>query len=941
MKKSSLALMILAVVHIAINAQPYTYTVTYNDSLPGIYAYSIFQYNFQNKSFNLIEDSLYINDYTYDNSGNWLIIDQPRDATLFINHNENKRYLLDSEILSLGALLFSKINNKFYLFYDESDDENLTGLLTFSSTVDNMQALLSLPTSDFVDQMYNREAFLSDDEKTIYFSSSDTASSDLYPKNTIINYFSTQTNSIARNRPASEMGYPDAFSHSLNKGKKGVAVISSFLRTPDDYINEYFRIFNFDKNFGYAFIKSRAWSIPYFTHNGKYLVLSNIKYDSTKYTIYNKGIFDVFNAQTGELLKTVSYPANGHVHFYDDYPNELFYFLRDSTGKSDSYIINIDDIVNTGLQVKLTNSNGTKLPGGSLQYYEGGWKNATDNGDGTFNVDTQLKTVSLRMTYEYGAQTKSNVSVGADTVVFQTVNAAVKLQNSQGSAIDTGKVQYYAGGWRDFGATANGTANKELLPVNYTFRMNYGYASNDKAQSLDTNSTVIFKTINSSVQLKDSQNNLINEQSVVQYYSGGWRQFGLTQGGISSKELLPNNYTFRISYGYASNDKQQNIGVNPVVDFQTVKAVVQLKNSQNQLIDPGVVQYYSGGWRQFGVTTNGSASKELLPNNYTFRMNYGFANFDKQQSISTNPLVEFQTINATVQLKDSKGNFIDQGTVQYYSGGWREFGSIQSGISNKELLPGNYTFRISYAFASKDKLQNVGVNPVVEFQTVNAEVQLRNSINNLIDQGTVQYYSGGWRDFGATLNGIANKELLANQYTFRMNYEFASNDKSQDLSLNPSVIFQTVKANVELRNSQGNLLDEGVAQYYSGGWRSLGTTSGGTASRELLPNNYTFRMTNEFISNDKSQNIGTNNNVIFNTVQCVVRARDNQNQPINNAAASYYSGGWRTIGSTINGEVIKELLPANLTFRINYAGTQQDKTQNLLTNNIVEFIIGQ
>ena len=100
-------------------------------------------------------------------------------------------------------------------------------------------------------------------------------------------------------------------------------------------------------------------------------------------------------------------------------------------------------------------------------------------------------------------------------------------------------------------------------------------------------------------------------------------------------------------------------------------------------------------------------------------------------------------------------------------------------------------------------------------------------------------------------------------------------------------------------------------------------------------------MTNEFISNEKAQNVGANSTVGFSTVLCTIRVRDSQNQPVDNAAASYYSGGWRLFGSTANGEITKELLPANLTFRINYNGTQQDKTQNLSTNNIVDFIIGQ
>jgi hypothetical protein len=433
-----------------------------------------------------------------------------------------------------------------------------------------------------------------------------------------------------------------------------------------------------------------------------------------------------------------------------------------------------------------------------LQYYEGSWKDATNNNDGTFFISTTTKTLNLKMTYEYGIQTKSNVMVGYDTVTFQTVNAQIQLQNSSGVLIDTGTVQYYAGAWRNLGTTINGTATKELLPASYSFRMTYAYASKDKQQDIGTNSTVV---------------------------------------------------------------------------FQTVNAAVQLQNSQGTLIDQGAVQYYSGAWRDLGTTTNGLAKKELLPNSYSFRMTHAYASKDKQQDIGTNATVVFQTVNAAVQLQNSQG----------------------------ALMPAP-----------------------------------------LGDQGTVQYYSGAWRDLGATTNGVANKELLPNNYSFRMTYAYASKDKQQDINTNPIVIFQTINAAVQLQNSQGALMlaslwGQGTVQYYSGAWRDLGTTTNGIAKKELLPNSYSFRMTYEYVSLDKAQDISTNNTVSFSTVLCTIRVKNSQNQPVNNAMASYYSGAWRQIGNTVNGIITKELLPVNLSFRIKYGTQQIDKQQNLSTNTVVEF----
>ena len=245
------------------------------------------------------------------------------------------------------------------------------------------------------------------------------------------------------------------------------------------------------------------------------------------------------------------------------------------------------------------------LTGGSLKYYEGSWKDAIDNGDGTFTVNTDKQNVSLRMTYEYGSQTVSNIPANG-TYTFQTVNANVQLQNSQGSLInEEGNVKYYAGAWRDFGTTVNGVASKELLPNNYSFRMTYAYASNDKQQNIGDNPTVVFQTVNANVQLQNSQGSLIQEPADVKYYAGAWRDFGTTVNGVATKELLPNNYSFRMTYEYVSNDKQQNIGDNNVVNFTTVLCTIKVTDTQNQPVNNADVKYYSGAWRDIGLTLEG------------------------------------------------------------------------------------------------------------------------------------------------------------------------------------------------------------------------------------------------------------------------------------------------------------------------------------------------
>ncbi len=293
------------------------------------------------------------------------------------------------------------------------------------------------------------------------------------------------------------------------------------------------------------------------------------------------------------------------------------------------------------LTVTLTNSSGALLTNGSLQYYEGAWKDAVNNGDGTFTIITDKQTLSIRMTYEGGSQQINNVPAQNNTYTFQTVNASVQLKNSLGELLPEGQVQYYAGSWRNFGTTQNGIAAKELLPNTYSFRMTYEGGSNDKQQNIGDNPTVAFQTVNASVQLKNSLGNLISDAGTVQYYAGGWRSFGTITNGTVSKELLPKNYSFRMTYDFISNDKQQDIGANSTVVFSTVLCTVKVTDNQNQPVDGADVKYYSGAWRDFGTTVDGKAVKEMLPKSLSFRVNYNGQQQDKTQDIGINGTVEF------------------------------------------------------------------------------------------------------------------------------------------------------------------------------------------------------------------------------------------------------------------------------------------------------------
>ncbi|MBV6412814.1 MAG: hypothetical protein IT479_13845 [Xanthomonadales bacterium] len=349
----------------------------------------------------------------------------------------------------------------------------------------------------------------------------------------------------------------------------------------------------------------------------------------------------------------------------------------------------------------------------------------------------------------------------ADGDDLPPVSPSVRLTDSSGQGIAGATVSYYQGGWLPFGTTAaDGRVASALPPASYTFRIEYAGASVQKVQNTASNPQVEFQTRDVVVQLRDSAGQPL-DTGIAHYYAGGWRAFGTTSGGEVRKELLPTSYTFRIEYAGTSVQKIQNVASQAQVLFQTVAASVRFSDSQGQPLDGGIARYYAGGWRSFGTTVAGVATRELLPVSYTFDIAWGGASVQKAQNVGSQPEVQFQTRRVVARLTDHLGQPLDIGGVHYYAGGWRVFGDTSAGEVARELLPAIYTFRMSYAGASVQKAQNVASQAEVGFQT-GAVVSASGSCDG--------YYAGGWRTFSQGM------QLLPGSYTFR----FSSGSPTQE-----------------------------------------------------------------------------------------------------------------------------------------------------------------
>ncbi|NRF94336.1 hypothetical protein HQN89_25820 [Paenibacillus frigoriresistens] len=231
--------------------------------------------------------------------------------------------------------------------------------------------------------------------------------------------------------------------------------------------------------------------------------------------------------------------------------------------------------------------------------------------------------------------------------------------------------------------------------------------------------------------------------------------YSLDNGTTWQLYMLPITFDKQgqVSVSYKSTDQAGNVESPQMVGFTLASTAVkvQLKDSRGNPLSGGVVSYYDGGWKDFGVTdASGSVSKALPNKSYTFSMKYEGTIKEKVQNTGTDAVVGFQTVKIKLQLKDSQGNPLDVGIASYYGGSWRAIGTTSGGVISKELLAGSYTFDMTYEGTHNEKVQNIGTDPVVVFQTINVKMQLKDSQGNPINGGIVSYYAGRWRPFGTT-----------------------------------------------------------------------------------------------------------------------------------------------------------------------------------------------
>lgn len=337
---------ILAVIIISntIFAQPYIYyPVNINDTTIDVELSTVMRLNLLNGNDEIFMDStLRVYYLHWDSMQKWFFIIQYRSPTDIYDLNDiSEGITLPDELSGLwGGFIYSGVNNKLYFFsVMENDDVQFSSLNLFSHNIDS---LLTVPYKGISSNVVNEEAFLSSNESIIYFALADTNYHPLrFDKDRVV-YFSTKNNQIVKERDLAEFGFPGAYAYLLHRGRKGKAIVESFINSSNH--DDYFRVYDFDNDSGSDFICRSGYTDPFYTGDGEYLVLAE-KTDSAHYLKYT-GIFYVYNFQNGQLIKTLQFPPWGNIYNFDSYPDDIFYVIDVDSPKRQIFRINPDSLLN-------------------------------------------------------------------------------------------------------------------------------------------------------------------------------------------------------------------------------------------------------------------------------------------------------------------------------------------------------------------------------------------------------------------------------------------------------------------------------------------------------------------------------------------------------------------------------------------------------------------
>lgn len=522
---------------------------------------------------------------------------------------------------------------------------------------------------------------------------------------------------------------------------------------------------------------------------------------------------------------------------------------------------------NVTAHVSVVDSHGNGIAGVPIHYGSpnGGWYYlGTTDGNGLATGDAPATTQFLAEYNQGGAvsdQVDASLPYTFHTVPVKLLNTTPLIYATNGNS-----------GWHTY------TGPMEMFPGSYLINNGHGNVALTVGSSGFTGAIV---------RLVDHSGNGLPGGAIESYPP--WASVpGTTDANGNLLAELLDSSSLNVAMYYAGTRNQQSHAQLDASNFtfQTALVVVKLKDADGNPLDTGNTAYYAGGWQPGQSTSGGETSFEMLPGSYSFAMDYNHTRQQLDGVAISGPTTDvvFQTGRLTAYFSQP---------FSWYNSQFYPFAT-----QSLEFLPGQVGLALAgcntpkFSIAAGDHLVKTGI-----------VATLADSANHPLAGGIASAYAGGWKSVGTTgANGktcVALDGHLGNT-AVAMVYNGTRQQISQNAQTNAVYPFKTTAVTVELRNSTGGLIDTGSASYYAGGWRTIGDTSGGTTTVQMLPGSYAFAMT--YLGTREQLNgqaiSGTTDTVTFQTGKVVSGG----------TATSYYAGSWRPFTNGM------ELLPGTYWF---------------------------
>ncbi len=264
----------------------------------------------------------------------------------------------------------------------------------------------------------------------------------------------------------------------------------------------------------------------------------------------------------------------------------------------------IVEFATTEVTVEVASAAGEPVEGARVQWYGGQWREAGATGvDGTVVFETWDQTIPVQVWLD-GRVKRIDQNVAWDgRVVFATEAVTVEVVSSAGEPVEGARVQWYGGQWREAGATGvDGTVVFETWDQTIPVQVWLDGRVKRIDQNVAWDGRVVFATEAVTVEVVSSAGEPV-EGARVQWYGGQWREAGAT--GVDGTVVFETwDQTIPVQVWLDGRVKRidQNIAVDPIVEFATTEVTVEVVSSNGDPIPGAAVAWYGGSWQQAGRT---------------------------------------------------------------------------------------------------------------------------------------------------------------------------------------------------------------------------------------------------------------------------------------------------------------------------------------------------